>query len=189
LAQHVGSTMEHMTLDGIQIELQKMVGLSQRLMHAVNFRGDEGYILPRHPLSFSSGASTSASYQAPSSSTRAPFPPSSSTRPSFAPTASAPYLSQLSAFYAIGTCFFFLVIFFRDTMTSFLSMTNIYFYRETTDTYRTGGLRRGQELHLFSSQCLSHLLRKTTTLETHHHWSFSWTTCSATLPTRSMVHS
>jgi hypothetical protein len=74
-------------------------------------------------------------------------------------------------------------------MTSFLSMTNIYFYRETTDTYRTGGLRRGQELHLFSSQCLSHLLRKTTTLETHHHWSFSWTTCSATLPTRSMVHS
>jgi hypothetical protein len=108
-----------------------MVGLSQRLMHAVNFRGDEGYILPRHPLSFSSGASTSASYQAPSSSTRAPFPPSSSTRPSFASTASAPYLSQLSAFYAIGTCFFFLVIFFRDTMTSFLSMTNIYFYRET----------------------------------------------------------
>jgi hypothetical protein len=37
--------MDHMTLDGIQTKLQKMVGLSQRLMHAVNFRGDEGYLL------------------------------------------------------------------------------------------------------------------------------------------------
>jgi hypothetical protein len=82
LAQHMGSTMDHMTSDGIQTELQKMVGLSQRLMQAVNFRGDEGYLLPRHPSYSSSCASTLASYQA----------PSPSTCPQFAPTASAPYL-------------------------------------------------------------------------------------------------
>jgi hypothetical protein len=52
--------MDHMTLDGIRIELQKMVG--QRLMHAVNFRGDEGYLLPRDPSSSSSCASTSSLY-------------------------------------------------------------------------------------------------------------------------------
>jgi hypothetical protein len=51
LAQHVGSTMGDTTLDGIRTELQKMVGLSQRLMHVLNFRGDEGYLLPHHPLS------------------------------------------------------------------------------------------------------------------------------------------
>jgi hypothetical protein len=89
LAQHVGTTMDHMTLDGRQTEPQKMVGLSQRLMHAVNFRGDKGYLLPCHPSSSSSCASTSASHQAP-------------THPPLAPTASVPYLAQLSAFYA--TC-------------------------------------------------------------------------------------
>ena len=65
LAQHVGSTMDQLSLDRIRTELQKMVGLSQRIMHAVNFHGDEGYLLPRHPSSSSSCASTSASYQAP----------------------------------------------------------------------------------------------------------------------------
>jgi hypothetical protein len=90
LAQHMGETMDHMALDGIQTELQKMVGLSQRLMYAVNFRGDEGYLLPRHPSSSSSCASTSASCQAP-------------THPLLAPTASIPYLAQLSALYATGT--------------------------------------------------------------------------------------
>jgi hypothetical protein len=50
--------MDHMTLDEIRIEMQKMVGLSRRLMHAVNFRGDEGFLLPRNPLSSSSCAST-----------------------------------------------------------------------------------------------------------------------------------
>jgi hypothetical protein len=109
LAQHVGLTMDHMTLDGIQTELQKMVSMSQRLMHVVNFRGDEGYLLPRHHPSSSSCASTSPSYQAPSSSTRPPF----------APTASALYLPWSSTFYATGTCFFFLVKFCRETMTYF----------------------------------------------------------------------
>jgi hypothetical protein len=86
LALHMGSTMDHMALDRIRTELQKMVALTQRIMHAVNFRGDEGYLLPRHPSSSTSCASTSASYQALSSSTRPPF----------APTASALYLPQLS---------------------------------------------------------------------------------------------
>jgi hypothetical protein len=67
LVQHVGSTMDHMSLDRIRTKLQKMVGLSQRIMHAVNFRGDKGYLLPRHPSSTSSCASTSTLYQAPSS--------------------------------------------------------------------------------------------------------------------------
>jgi hypothetical protein len=91
LAQHMGSTMDQLLLDRIRTELQKMVGLSHRIMQAVNFRGDEGYLLPRHPSSPSrSCASTSASYQA-------------LTCPPLAPTTSAPYLVQLSAFYATGT--------------------------------------------------------------------------------------
>jgi hypothetical protein len=85
LDQHMGATMDHMTLDGIRTELQKMVGLSQWLMHTVNFRGDEGYILPRVPSSSSSCASTSATYQTP---TRPPL---------------ILYLAQPSAFYATGT--------------------------------------------------------------------------------------
>jgi hypothetical protein len=63
LAQHVGSTMDHMTLNEIRTELQKMVGLSQRLMHAVNFCGDEGYLLPRQPLSSSRDDSGSGMYR------------------------------------------------------------------------------------------------------------------------------
>jgi hypothetical protein len=110
LALHMGSTMDHMALDWIRIELQKMVALTQRIMHAVNFRGDEGYLLPRHPSSSTSCASTSASYQALSSSTRPPF----------APTASAPYLPQLTAFYVTSTYFLLLVILFRDTTTYFI---------------------------------------------------------------------
>jgi hypothetical protein len=102
-------------------------------MHTMNFCGGEGYLLSHHPSSSGSCGSTSASYQAPSSSTRALFAPSSSTRPPFAPTASAPYLPRPSAFYAIGTCFFFLVF----TIYIF-SMPNLYFYRETTDTYGIG---------------------------------------------------
>jgi hypothetical protein len=90
LAQRVSATMDHLTFNWVRTEVQKMVGLSQRLMHAVSFRGDQGYLLPRHPFSSSSCASTSASYQAP---TRSPL----------APTASVPYLAQSSAFYAIGT--------------------------------------------------------------------------------------
>jgi hypothetical protein len=132
----MGTMMDHMTLDGIRAELQKLVGLSQRLMHAVNFRGDEGYLLPRHPSSSSSYDSTSASYRAPSSSTRASLALSSSTRPPFAPTASAPYLPRPSAFYATGTyCFY---IFIERPRHIFLSMTDLYFHRETTDTYWTG---------------------------------------------------
>jgi hypothetical protein len=68
-----------------------MAGLSQRIMHAMNFRNDEGYLLPRHPSSSSIYASTSSSYQT----------PSSSARPLFVTIASAPYLPQLSAFYAM----------------------------------------------------------------------------------------
>jgi hypothetical protein len=90
LAQHVGSTMDQLSLDWIRSELQKVVGLRQRIMQAVNFCGNEGYLLPRHPSSSNSCASTSALYQAPK-------------RPPLAPTASAPYLAQPSAFYATGT--------------------------------------------------------------------------------------
>jgi hypothetical protein len=98
-------------------------------MHAVNFHCDEGYLLSRHPSSSSNCASISASNQA----------PSSSTRPLFAHTASALYLPSPSAFYATGTCFFFLVIFCRlSTAYFFWSMADLYFYRETTDTYETG---------------------------------------------------
>jgi hypothetical protein len=50
LAQHVGSTMDQLSLDQIRTELQKMVGLSQRIMQMVNFRDDEGYLLPPPPL-------------------------------------------------------------------------------------------------------------------------------------------
>ena len=88
--------MNHMMWDQIRVEMQKMVGLSQRLMHAVNYRGDEGLLLPRNPSSSSSCASTSASYQAPSSSTRPPF-------------SIALHVPQSSPFYTAGTCFFILV--------------------------------------------------------------------------------
>jgi hypothetical protein len=80
LAQHVGSMMDQLSLDRIRTELQKMVGLSQRIMQVMNFRGDEGYLLPCHPSSSGSFGSTSASYQAP-------------TRPPLAPIASAPHLA------------------------------------------------------------------------------------------------
>jgi hypothetical protein len=49
LAQHVGTMMDHMTLDEIQTEMQKMVGLSRQLMHVVNFLDDKGFLLPRNP--------------------------------------------------------------------------------------------------------------------------------------------
>jgi hypothetical protein len=77
----MGSMMDQLSLDRIWTELQKMVGLSQQIMQAVNFCSDEGYLLPCHPSSSNNCASTSASYQAP-------------TRPPLAATASAPYLAQ-----------------------------------------------------------------------------------------------
>jgi hypothetical protein len=160
LDQHVCTTMDHMMLDGIWTEMQKMVGLSRRLMHTVNFRGDDMFLLPRNPSSSSNYASTSASYQAHSCSTRPPFVPSSSTRPLFAPTASALYVSRPSPFYAIGTCFFIIVC------TTYFFMPDLYFYRETTDTYGTGVFILGS----FTGSAIGvliHLLR-TTSVARHH---------------------
>jgi hypothetical protein len=129
--------MDQLSLDQIRIELQKMVGLSQRIMQAVNFRGDKGYLLPRHPSSSTSFASTSASYQEPSSSAHPPF----------APTTSAPYLPQSSAFYATGTCFFAILYYLERPRHILVNDDQIFFYRETIDTYRIGAFVVDSSLH------------------------------------------
>jgi hypothetical protein len=141
--------MDQLSLDRIRIELQKMVGLSQRIMQAVNFRGDKGYLLPRHPSSSTSCASTSASYQAPSSSTHPPF----------APTASAPYLPQSSAFYATGTCFFCYLYYLERPRHILVNDDQIFFYRETIDTYRTGAFVVDSSLHTTAGVSVGRLVR------------------------------
>lgn len=73
----------------------RMLEVTSRFRHAVNYRGDIGVpLLPRHPASSSSSASTARSCQVPASSSRPPHPVTVS--------APLPYMPRPSVFYTAG---------------------------------------------------------------------------------------